>query len=89
VVLDNRGFSPEVVSDSCRLLSNAGTHYLFVSMLWVYADRSIVDQDESGAVGLPGVPEGRSPEGPFRARGPEMVSGVSHHRSPARHCWSG
>jgi len=57
VVLDNSGFEPRIVRASAELLAGSVGQYLFVSTQSVYADRSIVDQDESGAVGRPGVPE--------------------------------
>lgn len=56
VVLDNSGFDPRIVRDSAQLLANAAGHYLFVSTQSVYADRSIVGQDETGAVGQPHLP---------------------------------
>jgi len=68
VVLDNSGFSPRVVRDSAQLLADSVGQYLFVSVLWVYADRSIIDQDETGAVGMPGVSEDQwEGLGPLRA----------------------
>ena len=57
VVLDNSGYEPRIVRDSARLLSDSVGQYLFVSTQSVYADRSIIGQDETGAVGLAGVPE--------------------------------
>jgi 2'-hydroxyisoflavone reductase len=57
VVIDNSGFEPKQVRDSARLLERNVTRYLFVSTQSVYSDRSIVDQDESGAVGTAGVAE--------------------------------
>ena len=56
-VLDNSGFEPLIVRDSAQLLSGSVGQYLFVSTQSVYAERSIIDQDESGAVGRPGIPE--------------------------------
>jgi 2'-hydroxyisoflavone reductase len=68
VVLDNSGFSRAVVRDSAQLLSGSVGQYLFVSVLWVYADRSILGQDETGAVGMPGVSEDQwEGLGPLRA----------------------
>jgi 2'-hydroxyisoflavone reductase len=57
VVIDNSGFEPQQVRDSATLLKDSVQRYLFVSTQSVYTDRSIVDQDESGAVGTPDVPE--------------------------------
>ncbi|MGH7555707.1 MAG: NAD-dependent epimerase/dehydratase family protein [Longimicrobiales bacterium] len=58
-VIDNSGFEPQQVRDSARLLERNVSRYLFVSTQSVYSDRSIVDQDESGAVGTAGVAEDR------------------------------
>jgi 2'-hydroxyisoflavone reductase len=57
VALDNSGYEPAHVRASSELLRGAVGRYLFVSTQSVYADRSIIDQDESGAVGIPGVPQ--------------------------------
>jgi len=57
VVLDNSGFEPRIVRDSARLLADAVGQYLFVSTQSVYASRTVIDQDETGAVGREGVPE--------------------------------
>ena len=57
VVLDNSGYEPRIVRDSARLLADAVGQYLFVSTQSVYADRSIIDQDETGAVGMADRPE--------------------------------
>jgi 2'-hydroxyisoflavone reductase len=68
-VIDNSGFEPEQVTLSATLLRNAVQQYIFVSTQSVYADRSIVDQDESGAIGRSGVPEQEwSGYGPLKAR---------------------
>ena len=56
-VIDNSGFSPEQITLSAGLLRDAVDQYLFVSTQSVYADRSVVGQDETGPVGRPGVPE--------------------------------
>ena len=56
-VIDNSGFEPKQVRDSAQLLERSAGRYLFVSTQSVYADRSIVDQDETGAVGTAGVHE--------------------------------
>ena len=56
VVLDNSGYEPEQVRATAELLGPRVGRYLFVSTQSVYSDRSIVDQDETGAVGMEGVP---------------------------------
>jgi 2'-hydroxyisoflavone reductase len=68
VVLDNSGFEPRIVRDSAQLLKDAVRQYLFVSTQSVYASRAIIDQDETGAVGMEGVPESRwTGYGPLKA----------------------
>lgn len=68
VVIDNSGFEPEQVRLSAELLRESVGQYLFVSTQSVYADRSIVGQDEAGAVGRPGIPEAEwSGYGPLKA----------------------
>lgn len=68
VVMDNSGFEPRIVRDSAELLADSVGRYLFVSTQSVYADRSIVDQDESGTVGQPELPVERwSGYGPLKA----------------------
>lgn len=68
VVLDNSGFEPRIVRDSAQLLKDAVQHYLFVSTQSVYASRAIIDQDETGAVGMVGVPESQwTGYGPLKA----------------------
>ena len=57
VALDNSGYRPEQVRASAGLLKDAVGRYLFVSTQSVYTSRAIVNQDESGAVGMTGVPE--------------------------------
>ena len=56
VVLDNSGYQPEHVAATAELLAPRVGRYLFVSTQSVYSDRGIIDQDESGAVGMEGVP---------------------------------
>ena len=68
VVLDNSGFDPRIVRDSAQLLADAVGQYLFVSTQSVYADRSIIDQDETGTLGQPHLPEAQwSGYGPRKA----------------------
>jgi 2'-hydroxyisoflavone reductase len=67
-VIDNSGFEPDQMRLSTDILRNSTEQYLFVSTQSVYADRSIVDQDETGPVGRPGTPEGEwSGYGPLKA----------------------
>lgn len=56
-VVDNSGYEPQQMALSAGLLRDSVEQYLFVSTQSVYADRSIVDQDESGAVGRTDLPE--------------------------------
>ena len=82
VVLDNSGFEPRIVRDSAELLRDAVGQYLFVSTLAVYADRSIIDQDETGAVGIAGVPEDQwDGYGPLKALCDREVLAVFGERS--------
>jgi 2'-hydroxyisoflavone reductase len=68
VVIDNSGFEPHQVRDSAALLKDNVQRYLFVSTQSVYTDRSIVNQDESGAVGMADVPESEwRGSGPLKA----------------------
>ena len=68
VVLDNSGFDPRIVRDSAQLLADAVGQYLFVSTQSVYADRGIIDQDETGTLGQPHLPEAQwSGYGPLKA----------------------
>ena len=50
-VVDTSGYSPRVVRDSARLLSDAAEHYSFISSCSVYADTSAPGVDEEHAVG--------------------------------------
>ena len=59
VVIDNSGRQPAQVQASAELLRDAVGRYLFVSTLSAYADRSIIDQDESGVIGITGTLEER------------------------------
>jgi 2'-hydroxyisoflavone reductase len=49
--VDTSGYSPRVVRDSARLLSDAVEHYTFVSSVSAYRDTSVPGVDESYAVG--------------------------------------
>jgi 2'-hydroxyisoflavone reductase len=50
-VIDPSGYSPRVVRDSARLLSDAAEHYTFVSSQSAYRDTSVPGVDESYPVG--------------------------------------
>lgn len=68
-VIDNSGFEPEQVTLSATLLRDTVQQYIFVSTQSVYSDRSIIEQDETGAIGREGVPEQEwSGYGPLKAR---------------------
>ncbi|MEX0708780.1 MAG: NAD-dependent epimerase/dehydratase family protein [Woeseia sp.] len=46
VVIDNSGYVPRHVADSARLLSDAATHYIFISSISAYADFGApIDED--------------------------------------------
>lgn len=82
VVLDNSGYDPRIVRDSAKLLGDAVGQYLFVSTQAVYADRSIIDQDETGAVGMTGVPASEwDGYGPLKALCEREVRAVFGERS--------
>ena len=82
VVLDNSGFEPRIVRDSAELLGDAVGQYLFVSTQAVYANRSIIDQDETGAVGITGVPADEwNGYGPLKALCEREVRAVFGERS--------
>lgn len=67
-VIDNSGYEPHQVRATAWLLESAVERYLFVSTQAVYADRSIIDQDESGEVGIRGIaPERWQGYGPLKA----------------------
>lgn len=68
-VIDNSGYEPAQIALTMQVLKGAVQHYIFVSTQSVYADRSIVDQDETGRVGLSGVEEQEwTGYGPLKAR---------------------
>ncbi len=50
-VVDTSGYTPRVVRDSARLLSDASEHYTFISSVSVYRDTSVPGVDESHPVG--------------------------------------
>lgn len=50
-VIDTCGYVPRIVGASARLLTQAVSHYTFISSMSVYADHSTPGTDESGAVG--------------------------------------
>lgn len=49
-VIDNSGFVPRWVRQSTELLKGNVGHYLYLSSLSIYADNTIIGQDESGEV---------------------------------------
>jgi len=68
-VIDNSGYEPAQVSLATQVLQSRVRQYVFVSTQSVYADRSIVDQDEGGRVGQSGVEEQEwTGYGPLKAR---------------------
>ena len=68
VVLDNSGYEPQQVKATAELLQPNTRRYLFISTQAVYADRSIVGQEETGALGITGVPKsGWDGYGPLKA----------------------
>ena len=68
--------------DSAELLGDAVGQYLFVSTQAVYANRSIIDQDETGAVGITGVPADEwNGYGPLKALCEREVRAVFGERS--------
>jgi 2'-hydroxyisoflavone reductase len=68
-VIDNSGYEPAQMTLATDVLKGSVGQYIFVSTQSVYADRSIVDQDESGRVGQSGVEEQEwTGYGPLKAR---------------------
>lgn len=68
-VIDNSGYEPNQMTLAMQVLKGSVGQYIFVSTQSVYADRSIVDQDESGRVGISGVEEQEwTGYGPLKAR---------------------
>jgi len=49
-VVDMCGYVPRIVRQSAEFLADRCTHYTFISSLSVYADNSVVGQDESAPV---------------------------------------
>jgi 2'-hydroxyisoflavone reductase len=46
-VIDNSGYVPRHVADSARLLSDAASHYLFISTISVYASFGVANDEDS------------------------------------------
>ena len=46
-VIDNSGYVPRHVADSVRLLSDAASHYLFISTISVYASFAVANDEDS------------------------------------------
>jgi 2'-hydroxyisoflavone reductase len=68
-VIDNSGYEPAQMTLALQALKGSVGQYIFVSTQSVYADRSIIDQDESGRVGQSGVEEQEwTGYGPLKAR---------------------
>jgi 2'-hydroxyisoflavone reductase len=47
-VIDNSGFLPRWVKQSCELLRGSVPHYLYTSSLSIYADNTVIGQTENG-----------------------------------------
>jgi 2'-hydroxyisoflavone reductase len=68
VVIDNSGYEPAQVRATASLLKNAVGRYLFVSTESAYAERNLIDQDETSPLGMTGVPESQwKGYGPLKA----------------------
>lgn len=52
-VIDNSGYVPRHVADSARLLSEAASHYLFVSSISVYASFEVANDEDSPLATMP------------------------------------
>ncbi|MEX2125014.1 MAG: NAD-dependent epimerase/dehydratase family protein [Woeseia sp.] len=52
-VIDNSGYVPRHVADSARLLSNAASHYLFVSSISAYASFAVANDEDSPLATMP------------------------------------
>lgn len=52
-VIDNSGYVPRHVADSARLLSNAASHYLFVSSISAYATFRVANHEDSPLATMP------------------------------------
>ena len=49
-VIDNSGYFPRQVAASAKLLAGAVEQYIFISSISVYADNSVLNQDESARI---------------------------------------
>ena len=80
-VIDPSGYLPRLVHDSCELLRDAVSHYVFISSISAYADptKPGITEDDALAPLPDGAPEGsdrrdlRTLQGALRARGGERV----------------
>lgn len=52
-VIDNSGYVPRHVADSARLLSDAASHYLFVSSISAYASFRVANDEDSPLATMP------------------------------------
>jgi 2'-hydroxyisoflavone reductase len=52
-VIDNSGYVPRQVADSARLLSDAASHYLFVSSISAYASFRVANHENSPLATMP------------------------------------
>ena len=52
-VIDNSGYVPRHVADSARLLSDAASHYLFVSSISAYASFKVANDEDSPLATMP------------------------------------
>lgn len=52
-VIDNSGYVPRHVADSARLLSDAASHYLFVSSISAYASFRVANHEDSPLATMP------------------------------------
>jgi 2'-hydroxyisoflavone reductase len=52
-VIDNSGYVPRHVADSARLLSDAASHYLFVSSISAYASFRVANNEDSPLATMP------------------------------------
>jgi 2'-hydroxyisoflavone reductase len=70
VVVDTSGYVPRHVTDSARLLSDAASHYLFISTVAVYASFSAANHEDSL---LAAMPDESVEEVTFQTYGPMKV----------------
>ncbi len=56
-IVDTSGYVPRIVRASGELLSKASDQYVFISTISVYANNSIANEDESGAIATTTTPD--------------------------------